>query len=146
VRLPKRSLPLTLGLVVSTMALGITVRFAHADLPIGVSKYGGSALWAILVYWLVSAIVAGPRIVTPAAATAVLTAGVEAFKLFHAQGLDAFRLTLAGKLFLGRVFSVWDIGVYWLAIAAAAWIDNSIRGHGNDGDERASNYNRDRSG
>jgi hypothetical protein len=37
--------------------------------------------------------------------------------------VDAFRLTLAGRLLLGRFFSLKNIAVYWLAIALAALLD-----------------------
>jgi len=48
---------------------------------------------------------------------------VELSRLYHSPGLDAFRLTLAGKLLLGRVFSGWHFFVYWAAIAVAALAD-----------------------
>ena len=51
----------------------------------------------------------------------------EFFKLFHAPALDAFRLTLPGILLLGRIFSVWDIVAYWLAICIAALGDLAMR-------------------
>jgi hypothetical protein len=41
--------------------------------------------------------------------------------------MDAFRLTLAGKLTLGRVFSGWDIAAYWVAIAAGMALEYGIR-------------------
>jgi hypothetical protein len=55
----------------------------------------------------------------------VISVGVEFFKLVHAPGLDAFRLTLAGKLVLGRFFGWWDIVAYLVAIGAVAWLDGS---------------------
>jgi hypothetical protein len=42
-----------------------------------------------------------------------------------APGIDAFRVTLAGKLLLGRFFSAWDIVAYWVAIAVAAALDRA---------------------
>jgi hypothetical protein len=57
-----------------------------------------------------------------------IATGVEFFKLYRSQGMDAFRLTLPGTLLLGRYFSVWDIVAYWLAIALAALLDNKLRG------------------
>ena len=52
----------------------------------------------------------------------VFAALVELFRLVHAPGLDAFRLTTAGALLLGRVFSPWNLLCYAAGIAAAwAW-------------------------
>jgi hypothetical protein len=52
---------------------------------------------------------------------------VEVFKLYRSPGMDAFRLTLAGKLMLGRVFSGWDIAAYWVAIADGVALEVGIR-------------------
>ena len=52
---------------------------------------------------------------------------IESFKLYRAPWLDAFRLTLAGVVLLGRLFSFYDIAVYWLAIAIAMGLDLGLR-------------------
>jgi len=41
--------------------------------------------------------------------------------------LDAFRLTLPDILLLGRIFSGWDILVYWVAIGVGALLDARVR-------------------
>ena len=112
------------GLLAGTVMLGLGVRFAHVGLPWGVSKYGGSALWALAVYWVVSWLVPGRAGVL---ASLAVTAGVEVGKLWHTAGLDGFRETIWGKLLLGRVFSWWDIAAYWLAIGLAAGLEGWIR-------------------
>jgi hypothetical protein len=48
---------------------------------------------------------------------------VESVRLYHSPGLDAFRLTLAGVLLLGRVFSWWHLVAYWAAIAVVSLLD-----------------------
>jgi hypothetical protein len=58
-----------------------------------------------------------------AVASGIFAALVELTRLYHSPGLDAFRLTLAGKLLLGRVFSYGHFPVYWGAIGLAAWAD-----------------------
>lgn len=45
------------------------------------------------------------------------------FQLYRSPGLDHFRQSVPGILLLGRVFSVWDIVVYWLAIFAGVCLD-----------------------
>jgi hypothetical protein len=110
-----------------TIAAGSAVRFARIGLPAGVVKYGGSMLWALMIYWVVSTM--APRLRVDAA---VLLAGsiataVEFFKLYRSPGVDVFRLTLPGILLLGRYFSVWDIVAYWIAIVAGAVVDWRIR-------------------
>jgi hypothetical protein len=111
------------GIAASLIPVGIAWRMAPLHLPPFLYKYGGSVLWAAMVYWLIAALLPRQRPVAVAAAAASVAALIELSRLLHTPALDAFRLTLAGKLILGRFFSVRDIAAYWLAIAAAALID-----------------------
>jgi hypothetical protein len=113
--------------MLATVAAGLAVRFARVGLPPFVVKYGGSTLWALMVYWIVSTLLPSWRLPAVALLTGVLATAVEFVKLYHSPGLDAFRLTLPGVLLLGRVFSGWDIAAYWLAIVAGAFADQRIR-------------------
>jgi hypothetical protein len=96
-------------------------------MPPFVVKYGGSALWALMMYWVVSTLLRGLRIPLAAVVSATIAAAVEFLKLYHSPALDAFRLTRPGTLLLGRFFSVWDIAAYWLAICVGALIDRRLR-------------------
>lgn len=104
-----------------TIALGITLRRYGYDLslPFLIVKYGGSLLWGSMVYFIVAALSfrLSSRISTAMAfAIAVL---VELFRLYHNVWLDEFRLTTAGALLIGRVFSVWNIIAYGCGIVLA---------------------------
>jgi len=57
---------------------------------------------------------------------AVIAVGVELFRLVHTPWLDSFRLTLAGALLLGRIFSPWDILAYGIGIALGTLLDNLV--------------------
>lgn len=124
-----RSQPLWLScvLIAVTIPTGLMIRFAHAGLPTWVSKYGGSILWAVMIYWLISTLLPRWTVLRSAIASGVLSAAVELFKLVYTPALDAFRHTLPGMLLLGRIFSLWDILAYWAAIACAACIDRTLR-------------------
>ena len=92
-------------------------------LPTSIVKYGGSVLWGTMVFFLV-AMAAGRTPRTGIASIAGLIAiGVELFRLVHTPELDAFRLTAAGALLLGRVFSPWNMVAYGFGIAAGALLD-----------------------
>jgi uncharacterized protein DUF2809 len=109
------------------IALGLGLRFFGLSfgLPGLVVKYGGSILWAMMLFHL---LVAGlprlsrGRIALIAAVIAVL---VELIRLVHTPWLDSFRLTLAGALLLGRIFSLWNILAYAVGIALGAGIDRA---------------------
>lgn len=122
-----RSVLLTLAMGTITIALGCAMRFAHVGLPWFVVKYGGSTMWAAMIYWVVSAV--RPRTAIPRAVliSGVIATAVEFFKLYHSPGMDAFRTTLPGILLLGKYFSWWDIVAYWVAICAGALLDRSLR-------------------
>jgi hypothetical protein len=112
-----------LGLAIATMLAGLVLRLIPLGLPYALVKWGGSVLWAAMVYWLLAALLPYARLTT-VALTAVAVAGlVESLRLYHSPGLDAFRLTLAGVLLLGRVFSKWHLVAYWTAIAVASVLD-----------------------
>ena len=122
-----RSPWLSLLLIGVTIAAGLIVRYAPIELPDWLVKYGGSWLWAMMVYWLVSTVRPAWPIRRSAAAAIVIATAVELFKLYHLPPIDAFRLTLPGKLLLGRVFTLWALLAYGLAIRVAAWADRAIR-------------------
>jgi hypothetical protein len=114
-----------------TIACGLALRrYGYAiNLPFAVVKYGGSLLWGAMVYWLLATIFASSgrfRIATTALLVAV---AVELFRLWHTPDLDAFRLTTAGALLLGRVFSLWNIVAYAAGIAVAQTLDRALLKH-----------------
>jgi hypothetical protein len=112
-----------LALIAATIVAGFVVRFAQLGLPQSVVKYGGSMLWALMIYWLLSTLFRRQQVLLLALIAGTLATAVEFFKLYHSPAMDAFRLTVPGILLLGRIFSAWDILAYWIAIAIGACID-----------------------
>lgn len=111
--------------VVLTVIAGLLLRRFGYDLGLSffVVKYGGSVLWGAMVFFLVAFVVVKRTILVPVSAALVIAALVEFSRLYHTPELDAFRLTLAGKLLLGRVFSLWNIVAYAIGIGLAAAAD-----------------------
>jgi hypothetical protein len=104
------------------IACGLLLRrFGYSiDLPFIVVNYGAAVLWGAMVYLLLAALLA-PRVRPPVIAgiAAAIAVALELFRLYHTPWLDAFRLTLAGALLIGRIFSIWNIVSYALGIALA---------------------------
>ena len=74
-----------------------------------------------MVYALAAAVRPSRRGVPACLSVAMLViALVEVSRLLHGPRLDAFRLTLAGQLLLGRIFSGWNIAVDVVGAALAA--------------------------
>jgi hypothetical protein len=111
------------GLGVATLVAGLLMRFAPLGLPWFVVKYGGSTMWALMVYWVLAFVWPRSNVRWLAVAAGVIAALVEFQRLYHSSGLDAFRHSLAGILLLGNLFSARDIVAYWLAIALGAVVD-----------------------
>lgn len=122
-----RPIWLSLVLIGATITLGLALRIAPLGLPRFVVKYGGSTMWALMIYWLVTTLLPAMRILFAALIACAAAAAVELFKLYRSPGMDAVRGTLAGTLLLGRYFSWKDIIAYWLAIVLGAFLDWRIR-------------------
>ena len=120
--MPKRRVTYAVLLLI-TIPVGLAWRMA----PLGLSpfwfKYGGSALWAMALYWLLAVCLPRLSVVGLAFLAGAVAAVVEFSRLWRVPAVDAFRLTLAGRLLLGRYFSLKNIAAYWLAIALAALLD-----------------------
>ncbi len=108
------------------IAAGLALRRFGYDLglPFVVVKYGGSVLWGAMVYCLLASLLSarnGTLVLVAAIAIAV-----EFSRLYHTPWLDDFRLTTAGALLLGRVFSLWNILAYVFGIGASALMGRGI--------------------
>jgi len=124
IRLKTQQRPVIYALL---LLLTIPVGLAWRMVPLGLSpfwiKYGGSALWAMALYWLLAVCLPRLSVVGLAFLAGAVAAVVEFSRLWRVPAVDAFRLTLAGRLLLGRYFSLKNIAAYWLAIALAALLD-----------------------
>jgi Protein of unknown function (DUF2809) len=111
-------------LLLITIPIGLAVRLLPLGLPWFLYKYLGSVLWAVALYWFLAALL--PKLRPPAiAALAIIIATLlELSRLVPVAPIDAFRLTFAGKILLGRFFSIKNIAAYILAIALTATLDN----------------------
>ncbi len=110
-------------LLAVTLPVGLGWRLAPLHLPPFAFKYGGSALWAMAVYWLIAMLRPGAAPRGLALNAGAVASAVELFKLFRSPLVDRFRATLAGKLLLGRYFTFGALVAYALAIALVAWLD-----------------------
>lgn len=89
-------------------------------------KYGGSLLWGNMVYLVIAALLPRRGQGRVAGLALALAVAVEFSRLVHTPAFDAFRLTTAGALLLGRVFSLWNILAYAIGIGLAALLDRAL--------------------
>jgi hypothetical protein len=114
--------------IAGMIGVGLALRRFGYDLglPFLVVKYGGSVLWGAMVYLALAALLNSTRAVPVIAFAVGIAASVEFSRLYHTPWLDEFRLTTAGALLLGRVFSLWNILAYVAGIVTAAFIDRRL--------------------
>ncbi|MGY3395556.1 hypothetical protein ACVWW6_008147 [Bradyrhizobium sp. USDA 3311] len=125
---PLRTSLVRAGLALVVIACGLSLRWYGfpLGLPAFVVKYGGSLLWATMVFLLVGVLLPRLSRMQLAAIAAAIAVVVEFSRLVHTPWLDAFRLTTAGALLLGRMFSLWNLVAYAAGIAFGVWIDRLV--------------------
>jgi hypothetical protein len=117
---------IALTLLLITIPVGLAVRLLPLGLPWFLYKYLGSTLWAAALYWFLAALLPKLRPRALAALAIVIATLLELSRLIPIAPIDAFRLTFAGKILLGRYFSFKNIAAYILAIAFTTILDNSL--------------------
>ncbi len=66
------------------MPLGLASRRYRAQLPVFVGEFSGDALWALMLYLLVSLLLAGRPLATRALISLILACLVEVSQCYHA--------------------------------------------------------------
>jgi hypothetical protein len=111
------------GIGLALIPVGLAWRFAPLGLPRFWFKYGGSMLWAAMIYWVIAGGMPKWRPSRVGTVAAGVAAAVEGLKLYHVGWLEAFRMTVAGKVLIGKYFSGWDFLAYFVAIGVAVGVD-----------------------
>lgn len=114
---------ITLGVVAS----GLLWRSGYLPLPEFASKYGGDALWALMVFTGLGCILTRTSTLRLAATALCCTWLVEFSQLYHAPWIDTLRATLPGRLILGSVFNWPDLPAYAVGIATGAAAEFLLR-------------------
>jgi hypothetical protein len=116
------------------ICLGLLVRSHRTGLPSFWTKYSGDALWALVVFLLVGALLRRKSTIYVATAAFLYSCATEFSQLYHAPWIDAVRRVPIGRLVLGDTFAWADMLAYLAGIligaileAALTRIDRSLR-------------------
>jgi hypothetical protein len=122
---PRQTALIRAALALAVIACGLGLRWYGfpLGLPAFIVKYGGSLLWATMVLLLVGALLPRLSRMQLAAVAAAIAVVIEFSRLVHVPWLDTFRLTTAGALLLGRIFSLWNLIAYAVGILFGVWLD-----------------------
>ncbi len=105
------------------MLVGLASRRYREHLPWFIGEYSGDALWALMLFLVVSFLLAGRPLVQRCGISLALAFAVEISQLYHAPWIDGLRNTTLGGLMLGFGFLWSDLVCYTVGIAAGVLAD-----------------------
>ncbi len=108
------------------MFLGLASRRYRQHLPSFVDEYSGDALWALMLFLLVSFVLAGRSLLQRCGISVALAFAVEVSQLYHAPWIDSIRNTTLGGLVLGFGFLWTDLVCYSVGIAVGALVERLL--------------------
>jgi hypothetical protein len=106
--------------IVLVMLAGLLWRSGFFSLSWFFSKYGGDALWALLVFLGFGFLFRHASTLRLALAALCFSWGIEFSQLYHALWIDQIRATRLGGLILGSAFNIPDLFAYVVGIALGA--------------------------
>jgi len=114
---------------------GLASRSYGAQLPTFFADYAGDTLWALMLFLLVSLLLAGQPVLARAAVALAIAFTVELSQLYHAPWIDSIRQTTLGGLVLGFGFLWTDLVCYTVGIALGALSERGLRKRKGNGDK-----------
>lgn len=120
----KRWVYAPLGVIV--IGLGLGSRSGIVPLSDFAAKYGGDALWALLVFLGFGFLFPSTSTIRVAGLAAAFSMLIEFSQLCHAPWIDAIRRTHLGALVLGNTFAWSDITAYLAGIGFGACVEGLV--------------------
>ena len=107
--------------------VGLASRRYRGQLPQFVADYTGDTLWALMLFLLISFLLAGQPILVRAVLSLALAFLVEISQLYHAPWIDSIRQTTLGGLVLGFGFLWTDLICYSVGVVLGAYTEWGIK-------------------
>ena len=105
---------------------GLAWRSKFLPLTPFLSKYGGDALWAMVVFLGLGFVFPRLTVVKLALLSLGVAWGIEFLQLYHAPWIDSIRVRRIGHLVLGSTFNAPDLIAYAVGVVLAGAIDFSL--------------------
>jgi hypothetical protein len=90
------------------------------------AEYAGDALWALMLFSLISTLLAGRLVLARAAISLAVAFLVEISQFYHAPWIDSNRQTTLGVLVLGFGFLWTDLVCYSVGIAIGVVVEAAV--------------------
>lgn len=102
------------------MGAGLLLRSHFFHLPSFFVKYGGDALWALLVFYAFGFLLRQSTTLQLSFISITFAWAIEFSQLYHAPWIDSIRAMRIGHLVLGSTFNPPDLMAYAVGIAIGA--------------------------
>jgi hypothetical protein len=116
----RRNRPLYAVAVAVVIGMGLLWRSSLLPLSNFTAKYGGDALWALVVFLGFGFLFRGVSTLRIAVLSICFAWSIEFLQLYHAPWIDSFRARQLGHLVLGSRFNSPDLLAYAIGIAFGA--------------------------
>lgn len=113
-------------LILLVMAGGLLLRSRFVSLPPFLTKYGGDALWALLVFFGFGFLFRRISTFRLSLVSLGFAWAVEFSQLYHAPWIDSIRALRVGHLVLGSTFNWPDLPAYALGVVIGAVVDRAF--------------------
>lgn len=115
-------------LMLLVMAGGLLWRSRFVSLPAFMTKYGGDALWALLVFFGFGFVFRRISTLRLSAVSLCFAGAIEFSQLYQAPWINSIRQMRLGHLILGSTFNWPDLPAYALGIALGAFAESRSAG------------------
>ena len=111
---------------IAVLLAGLASRRYRGDMPRFLAEYAGDTLWALMLFLVVSFMLAGRAIIQRCGISLALVFAVEVSQLYHAPWIDSIRSTTLGGLVLGFGFLWTDLVCYLVGITVGALTEHGL--------------------
>jgi len=115
-----RSRPVYVFAPALVVGIGLLWRSGHLPLSPFISKYGGDALWALMVFFGFGFVFTRVSTLRLVLISICFAWAIEFSQLYHAHWIDSIRSTRLGHLILGSTFNSPDLLAYMIGVAFGA--------------------------
>jgi len=119
----ERSRPAYTLAAMLVVGIGLLWRSGHLPLSSFIAKYGGDALWALLVFCGFGLVFRRISTVRLFLISIGLAWAIEFSQLYHAHWIDSIRSIRIGHLILGSTFNSPDLLAYVIGVALGAAVE-----------------------
>lgn len=109
-----------------TILIGLASRKYRNELPSFVGEYSGDTLWGLMLFLIISFLLAERSVMQRGLISAALAVAVEFSQLYHAPWIEGIRSSTLGCLVLGFQFVWTDLVCYSIGIASGILVEHAL--------------------